>query len=67
MSLDVPDRQVLIYYDQNYIPWHHRVLLCRVAGSQWVVCAPDLEVQVEKLEGSYHPISFPQDCVLTCV
>eukprot|EP00971_Amphidinium_carterae_P341210 6479897-Amphidinium_carterae.1 len=67
MSLDIPDRQVLIYYDQDRIPWHHRVLLCRVAGSQWVVCTPDREVQVENL-GDHtsrtlrRGAPFPQDC-----
>jgi hypothetical protein len=45
MSLDIQEGQVLVHFPGDAVPWHHRVLLCRVSGGLWVVATPDLEVQ----------------------
>ena len=47
MSLDIPERQLLVYYEDDPIPWHHRVLLIKITGSTYTWGTPDLEVQVQ--------------------
>jgi hypothetical protein len=49
MSLDVPEKQILIYFAADHIPWHHRVLLQQIEAARWVVATPDLEVEVVDL------------------
>ena len=44
MSLDVPERQVLIYFVNDNIPYHHRVLIAQIENSRWVVLTPDFEL-----------------------
>ena len=46
-TLDIPERQLLIDYfdDENGFVWHHRVLLCHVVGTIWVIATPDKSVQ----------------------
>ena len=49
LTLDIPERQVLLRMDdtpQRY--WHH-LLMMRVSGSQWITCDPDGTVIVEDL------------------
>lgn len=50
MSLDVPERQILVYYPNDAVPWHHRLLFFRVAGSTWVWSTPDFSIQVDSLQ-----------------
>jgi hypothetical protein len=49
-TLDVPEPQVLIYFegDANF-QWHHRVALRRLKDSTWILLTPDLEIQVTDL------------------
>jgi hypothetical protein len=47
MSLDIPERQLLAYYEDDDVPWHHRVLLVKVHGSTYILATPDLEIQVQ--------------------
>ena len=49
LTLDIPERQVLLRMDdtpQRY--WQH-LLMMRVAGSQWITCDPDGTVIVDDL------------------
>ena len=48
-SLDIREPQILIFYQQDPVQWHHRVLLRRLHDAVWVVATPELEVQVEDL------------------
>jgi hypothetical protein len=48
-SLDIPERQVLIYYDGDAIPWHHRILMERIEGGRWIVVTPTFDIQIADL------------------
>lgn len=67
-SLDVPERQALVYYSGDRVPWHHRLLFERVAGSRWVVASPTMDAQIEDLGESedLRPLGrdeeLPDDC-----
>jgi hypothetical protein len=49
MSLDIPERQVLLYFGDGAIPYHHRVLLVQIEAACWVVSTPDFDVEVINL------------------
>lgn len=49
-SLDVPEQQILIFFGQDRIPWHHRLSLERVSQARWVMATPTLEVEVVDLD-----------------
>ena len=49
MSLDVPERQVLVYFIGDQVPYHHRVLIAQVEGSRWIVLTPDFELEAVDL------------------
>ncbi|CAK0875589.1 unnamed protein product, partial [Prorocentrum cordatum] len=64
---------VLVHYpeDENGLVWHHRVLLCRVAGGRWVCLTPDLGMQIHDLNVQRHRIigrreAFPPDLAARC-
>ena len=68
LSLDVGDVQVLVNFpnDGQGFFWHHRVLLCRVAGSRWLTLTPDLEIAEHDLGQLRHRVlprlsPFPPD------
>ena len=68
LTLDVPEVQVLVHYpgDANGLFWHHRVLLHRVAGGQWITLTPDHDLQRHDLGVQVHRIldrhsPFPED------
>ena len=44
-SLDIEERQILLYFEDDEIPWHHRVLTLQIEGPKWICATPDLEVQ----------------------
>ena len=48
-ALDIPEPQVLVYYSDPNVEWHHRILLRRLQGSTWVVVTPDGDTQLEDL------------------
>jgi hypothetical protein len=48
-ALDLEEPQVLLFYEGNRVPWHHRLLLRRLREAVWVVASPDFEIQVENL------------------
>ena len=54
-SADVDDWQILVYYENDDIPWHHRILLARIQGTQWVWLTPDWEVQAVDLQDPEGP------------
>ncbi len=43
--LDVPCRQCLVDYYEDDIPWHHRLVLVKGDGLNWIWLTPDGEVQ----------------------
>jgi hypothetical protein len=49
-TLDVPEPQVLVYFegDANY-QWHHRLALRRLKDSTWILLTPDMDLQVTDL------------------
>ena len=44
-SLDIEERQILLYFENDAIPWHHRVPTLQIEGPKWICATPDLEVQ----------------------
>ena len=67
MSLDVEERQILVRYEGDAIPWRHRVLLVQIDGAKWIWGTPDLEVQSSDLAGLTiralaRASPFPNDC-----
>ena len=52
ISLDVVERQILCYYeDDPHFEWHHRLLLISLGGSRWLVATPTLDVHQEDFDG----------------
>ena len=49
MSLDIDERQVLVYYLDDNVPYHHRVLLAKLEAGRWIWATPDFDVQVADL------------------
>ena len=48
MALDIAFDQCLVYYEDDAIPWHHRILLLRGPEQRWVWLTPDREVQLQE-------------------
>lgn len=67
-TLDIPERQILVYFENNRVPWHARILLVRVSGSRWIWATPTFEIQREDLSEveDLRPLGrdepFPSDC-----
>lgn len=68
LSLDVPEIQVLVNYpaDADGMYWHHRILLHRVGGGDWITLTPDHEFQRHDLSTQAHRVlerhaPFPSD------
>ena len=49
LSLDISERQVLIYYAGDALPWHSRLLLYHLADGKWVVVTPTGDIQIQDL------------------
>ena len=60
-SLDVPEKQVLVYYATDPIHWHQRILLQRVEGSTWIWVTPTGEVQTANLSQVEGVRSLPRN------
>ena len=50
-SLDIPERQILLRFPEDPVPWYHRILMLPLSGASWVVATPDLVLQIEDLAG----------------
>ena len=48
-ALDIPERQVLLYFSGDPVPWHHRILMERISGSKWIVATPTLDIEIVDL------------------
>ena len=48
-ALDVPERQVLLFFSGDPVPWHHRILMEHIQGSRWIVVTPTLDIEVTDL------------------
>ena len=70
-TLDIPQTQIVVHYGPQAdadCPYHHRVLLFRVSGSQWVILTPDHDRYVEDLEELEYTVvrrntAFPDHCI----
>ena len=70
MSLDVPERQVLLYDEDDENPWQHRLLIRRlgVGAARWIVITPDHAVEAVDLSTATvralpRNTVLPEDCV----
>ena len=67
VSLDIEDTQVLVHYESDRVPYHHRILVRRLEGSRWIWITPDYDVQVVDvssvdLYSMGRAERFPDDC-----
>lgn len=69
-SLNIAEPQILLNFpnDANGVVHHHRVLLHKIGGGQWVVLTPDLDLEVVDLSSARHRVlarhaPFPADMV----
>ena len=67
MSLDIPERQILLYFEWDRLQWHHRLLLAPLGGGKWCACTPDYEVEtIDMTNEIFRPVaraaSFPDAC-----
>jgi hypothetical protein len=53
MSLDIPERQVLIFFAADATPWHHRVLITQIDGARWALATPDFDIEVVNLAAEH--------------
>ena len=51
LTLDIPERQVLIRMDDEAQDYWHHILVIRVAEARWVTCDPELHVAIDDLSG----------------
>lgn len=49
MALNIEEPQILLQYDDDAVPYHHRILIRRLKEATWVVVTPEGELQVETL------------------
>lgn len=66
LTLDVEERQILLEYEEDRFPFHHRLLFHAISPGVWVVGTPTLDVYSENLAGeSIYPFQrahvFPED------
>ena len=55
-TLDVPEVQVLVHLPTDARPWHHRLLLRKMGGGQWVCATPDLGLSVHDFSTVRHTV-----------
>ena len=72
-SLNIPEPQILLHFPEDAGGYfhHHRILMHRVSGSQWVLLTLDLELEVADLSARRHRILprhgvFPADIADEC-
>lgn len=72
-TLNISDPQVLLHFplDAGGFFHHHRILLHKIGGGQWVLLTPDLELEVVNLSTHRHRVlarhaPFPADIVDEC-
>lgn len=49
MALNIEEPQVLLQFDDDPVPYHHRILIRRLKEATWVVVTPEGDLQVENL------------------
>ena len=50
LSLDIGLEQVLVeFQDDAEFTWHARILVVALGAGRWVLCTPDLNVEVDDL------------------
>jgi hypothetical protein len=65
--LDVAERQVLINYVNDAVPWHLRVLNIKLDGTRWIWTTPDLACQVGdvanfRIRPIARNVEIPREC-----
>lgn len=48
-ALDIPEGQVLVFFEDDPVPWHPRLLTERLEGGCWRVATPTLDLEVTNL------------------
>ena len=51
--MDIAEPQILYFFeDDPILQWHHRILLRRLSGAEWVVATPDGDIEYLDLQGA---------------
>ncbi|CAE7214061.1 unnamed protein product [Symbiodinium sp. CCMP2456] len=68
LTLDINEVQVLVHFpgDANGFFWHHRILLYRIEGGEWLTLTPDHDIVRHNLTNQRHRVldraaPFPGD------
>lgn len=48
-SLDIAERQVLLLFSADAVPWHHRILVERLDSGRWIIVTPTHDIEVADL------------------
>ena len=51
LTLDIPERQIMVNYPNDNFLWHHRILILRLDGSRWLVITPTRDCHEEDFAG----------------
>ena len=67
LSLDIEEKQILVYYEGDTYEWHQRILHTRLGEARWIWITPDYDVQlVDVGECDVRPLGrnerIPLDC-----
>ena len=70
LTLDIAERQILLYVEEDQNPWQHRVLIRRLgaSGARWIVITPDhgveaVDLSTETVRALQRNTVLPEDCV----
>ena len=58
LTLDINEVQVVVHYplDADGFFWHHRILLHRIEGGEWLTLTPDLDIVRHDLGAQRHRV-----------
>ena len=57
-TLDIPERQVLLNFDEDHYEWHARILLLALGAARWICCTPTFDIEIEDFaDETVHPLS----------
>ena len=52
-TLDIAEPQILYFFENDpNLQWHHRVLLRRLTGAEWIIATPDGDIEYLDLGGA---------------
>ena len=62
-SLDIEEKQILIYFPEDQFRYHHRLLLYHLGDGRWVVLTPTGDLQVDDF-ARQHFMSLGRDSTM---